>query len=118
MTKARPSSPAGKAPQRGGPPRAIGEVLPAAMRGMGLPSRAVVHRVVAAWSEVVGPAWASRTTPLSLANGTLFIGVPSAPLRDELARFHAERLLAELSARLPLDRVAALRFVATAEEAR
>jgi hypothetical protein len=41
--------------------------------------------------------------------------VSSAPLRLELAEFHAERLLAALKARLPNDPVTSLRFAPEAD---
>jgi len=67
---------------------------------------------------VADPSWGARAVPVSLSQGTLFVGVSSAALRDELARFHAERLLRALVTQLSTDRVVALRFVATAEEPR
>ena len=121
VPRRRPASPSDATPRepvRGGPPRTVGEVLPAALRGMALPSRAQVHRIREAWDRVAEPAWAGRATPVSLSHGTLFVGVASAALRDELARFHAERLPRALATALPSDRVLALRFVAAAEEPR
>ncbi len=115
----RPSDASGggrREPPRGGPARPIGDVVPAAIRGMALPPRAQVHRIQEAWTRVADPAWGARAVPVSLSHGTLFVGVSSASLRDELARFHAERLLRALVTQLPTDRVVALRFVATAEE--
>lgn len=113
---ARGTSPERREPPRGGPPRTIGDVVPAAIRGMALPPRAQVHRIQEAWTRVADPSWGARAVPVSLSHGTLFVGVSSASLRDELARFHAERLLRALATQLPTDRVVALRFVATAEE--
>lgn len=120
MTGARAPTPTGpsREPARGGPARAIGQVLPTAMRGLGLPPRALVHRVEEAWKAVADPAWAARTRIVALQHGTLLVGVASAPLRDELARFHAERLLEAMRARLTKDPLVALRFVAAAEEPR
>ncbi|MFO0934095.1 MAG: DUF721 domain-containing protein [Planctomycetota bacterium] len=113
---ARGTSPERREPPRGGPARLIGDVVPAAIRGMALPPRAQVHRIQEAWARVADPSWGARAVPVSLSHGTLFVGVSSASLRDELARFHAERLLRALATQLPTDRVVALRFVATAEE--
>jgi hypothetical protein len=93
-------------------------VLPAALRGMGLPSRAQARRFFEAWARVADASWAGRASPVSLQRGTLLIGVSSAPLRDELARFHAERLLGELHRLLPDDRVIAVRFVAAGEDSK
>jgi len=50
--------------------------------------------------------------------GTLVVSVGSAPLRQELAQFHAERLLAALKSLLPTDPITALRFEAAGEGSR
>ena len=44
--------------------------------------------------------------------------VASAPLRQELAQFHVERLLAALKSLLPNDPITALRFEAAGEGSR
>lgn len=95
---------------RGGAPRAIGELVTGALRGLGVPSRAVSRRLQAAWIDVADPAWAGRARPVRCVGGALVVGVSSAPLRLELAEFHAERLLAALRARLPDDPITSLRF--------
>lgn len=120
MIDARPSSTPGgrQEPSRGGPARPIGDLLPSTIRGLGLPPKAQVHRVREAWARVADPSWGARATPLSLTHGTLLVGVSSAALRDQLARFDAERLLEALKAQLPIDRIVALRFVAAAEDTR
>jgi len=102
-------------PARGGPARPIGDVVPSALRGMGLPSRAQTRRVFDAWARVADPSWRDLAAPISLRQGTLLVGVSSAPLRDELARFRAAALLAALRAALPDDRLIAVRFVAASE---
>ena len=81
-----------------------------ALRGLGVPSRAVSKRLLSAWADVADPAWAGRARPVRLFGGALVVGVSSAPLRLELAEFHAERLLAAMRARLPKDPITSLRF--------
>jgi hypothetical protein len=77
---------------------------------MGVPSRAASTRVRSAWAAVADPAWAASTRPLSLAGGVLSIGVASAPLRHDLAQYHAPRLLEALRRTLPDETIASLRF--------
>lgn len=96
---------------------AIGELLPKALRELGVPSKALSRRVLAAWAAVADPAWGRRTKPVRLLGGALVVGVSSAPLRLELAQFHAERLLAALRAHLPDDPITSLRFAPHADEA-
>jgi predicted nucleic acid-binding Zn ribbon protein len=95
----------------------IGDLVSGALRGLGVPSRAVSRRLNEAWIEIADPAWANRARPLRLFGGVLVVGVSSASLRLELAQFHAERLLAALRARLPKDPITALRFSSETDSA-
>jgi len=102
---------------RPGPPRkyarqptAVGDIVPAALRELGVPSARLSRRVHEAWLRVVEPVWKDQTTPLRLEGGVLIVGVRSASLRQELALFHRERLLSVLRAALPDLPLVALRF--------
>ena len=77
-----------------------------------MPSRAASRRVHVAWGQVADPAWSGKAAPSRLEGGALVVAVESAPLREELAQFHAERLLSALKALLPDDPVVSLRFEA------
>ena len=103
---------------RGGVARPIGDFVPSALRSLGVPSRAASRRIRDAWGRVADPAWTGRTAPVRIQGGVLTIAVDSAPLREELAQFHAERLLAVLRIALTEDRLVAVRFVAGAEGSR
>ncbi len=111
------SRPASPVPKGGRPAQAIGDLVSGALRGLGVPSRAVSRRLNQAWVDVADPAWAGRARPLRLFGGTLVVAVTSAPLRLELTQFHAERLLAALRARLPKDPITSLRFSPDSESA-
>lgn len=100
---------------RGGPARPIGDLLGGALRSLGVPSKAVTRRVLSAWERVADPAWRGVAAPHRWTAGTLVVSVASAPLRQELAQFHAERLLAALKTLLPDDPITALRFEAAGE---
>lgn len=103
---------------RGGPARPIGDLLGGALRALGVPSKAVTKRVLSAWERVADPAWRGVAMPHRWTAGTLVVAVASAPLRQELAQFHAERLLAALKSLLPDDPITALRFEAAGEGSR
>ena len=97
---------------RGGPARPIGESVDGALRALGVPSRALSRRVRDAWDGLADPAWHGLAAPSRVVAGTLVIVVESAPLRHDLAQFHAERLLSSLKEALPDDAIVGLRFEA------
>ncbi len=101
-----------KAPSgRGGPARAIGQALPKALSDLGVPSRAATRRIAEAWAVATEGQWRGQAAPERIQGGVLFVAVTSSSLRQELAQFHAERLLAVLKTLLPEDPVVSLRFV-------
>jgi hypothetical protein len=61
---------------------------------------------------VAQPAWRPHVRLARLQGGVLEVAVASAPLREELAQFHAPRLLAVLRQALPDTTLVGLRFVA------
>ena len=97
---------------RGGPARPIGDSVDGALRALGVPSQASTRRVRDAWERLAEPAWRGLAAPSRVVNGTLIVTVESAPLRQDLAQFHAERLLAALRAALPDEPIVGLRFEA------
>jgi hypothetical protein len=97
---------------RGGGARPIGESVDGALRALGVPSPALSNRVRDAWDRVAEPEWRGLAAPSRLAGGALVVAVSSTALRQDLAQFHAERLLRALRAALPDDPIATLRFEA------
>ena len=97
---------------RGGPAKAIGESVDGALRALGVPSQALTRRVRDAWDGLADPAWRGLAAPSRVVGGVLVVTVESASLRQELAQFHAERLLASLRAALSGDALVGLRFEA------
>ena len=65
---------------------------------------------MAAWERVADPAWRDHVTPRALTGGVLVVGVSSSSLRQELAKFHRDRLLTVLQAALPDVSLIGLRF--------
>lgn len=91
-------------------PTALGDILPAALRDLGMPSMRLTRRVADAWRASADPAWHADTRPLRLDGGVFVVGVRSAALRQELAQFHKNRLLSVLRAALPDVPLVELRF--------
>lgn len=92
-------------------PHRAGELVSRALRDLGLPSKRVSERLRRAWDGLAEPAWAGRTSLRRIEGGVLEIGVSSAPLREELAQFHQERLLEVLRNALPDVSLIGLHFV-------
>ena len=96
--------------RRHGKPRAIGDILGPALRGLGMPSARLTQRVLTAWQQVADPAWREKAQPVQLEGGVLVIAVSSAALREELAQFHRARLLDVLKTALPDLPLIGIRF--------
>jgi hypothetical protein len=77
-----------------------------------MPTRAASRRVMTAWTTAADPAWRGRAAPARLIGGTLVVEVSSASLREELAQFHAARLLEVMKRLLPEEPIVAIRFEA------
>jgi hypothetical protein len=93
---------------------AAGDLVPGALREMGVASERVTSRVRDAWARAADPAWEGQAAPVNLVGGVLVVEVGSASLREELSQFHRERLLRVLQAGLEGVPIVALRFVAGA----
>ena len=106
-----PSRP-GSSRKRFDTPTAVGDIVPSALRELGIPSARLSRRVREAWDRAVDPGWRGQTSPHRLEGGVLVIGVRSASLRQELTMFHRDRLLSVLRAALPDVPLVALRFQA------
>ncbi len=92
-------------------PRRAGDLVAKALRELGVPSRTVSAKLERAWASVADPVWINRTSLHRIEGGVLKIGVDAAPLREELAHFHCERLLKVLRAALPDVPLIGLQFV-------
>ena len=56
-------------------PRLVGESIDRVAAALGAPRASALHTVFVRWPELVGPAIAAHTRPLSLKDGLLLIGV-------------------------------------------
>ena len=96
--------------------RPVGDLLAPALRALGMPSKRVTQRIQQAWDRAAAPSWMDVTRPVKLVGGVLFVEVDSAALRQELAQFHAERLLTVLKAAVSDIPLIGIRFVAGSAE--
>ena len=97
---------------RSTPARPVRDLVPGALKDLGIPSSRITQQIRTAWDVAADDAWQDEATPRRLEGGVLEIGVRSAALRDELANFHAERLLQVLQTALPNMPLIAVRFIA------
>ena len=66
---------------------------------LGGPAAVVLERVFSDWPELVGPALAGHTRPLSLRGGVLLVAVDDPAWGTEV-RYRSADLLARISSRL------------------
>lgn len=95
--------------------RPAGAFVSAALKDLGVVPARVAAPLEAAWNQLADPAWRPHVRLERMQGGVLEVAVTSAPLREELAQFHAPRLLAVLRQALPDTTLVGLRFVAGAE---
>jgi predicted nucleic acid-binding Zn ribbon protein len=62
----------------------LGEIIDKLMRAYGLDHKMKELDVIAAWSDLMGPAVANRTKDIQIRNGILYLVMDSAVMRDEL----------------------------------
>ena len=98
--------------------RRAGDLLSTALKSLGVPSMRITRRIEDAWTRAADPGWSSEARPRSLVAGVLEIGVSSSSLREELAQFHAGRLLSVLRVALPDLGLASIRFTSSTPETR
>lgn len=96
--------------------QALSDLVPQALHALGVPSVRLSAEVEAAFARAIDPSWRGQVRLERLQGGVLDVAVGSAPLRDELTRFHAPRLLSVLRAALPDVTLVRLRFLARAPE--
>ena len=83
----------------GPPPVRVGDTVDGVLRGLGAPSTGAFTRVFQRWEELVGPAIASRTRPLSLDDGHLVVAVADGGWASQI-RWMQKELVATLDDRL------------------
>ncbi len=87
------------------------EVMPGAMKELGLEKRYAEEEMLMAWSEIVGPFIASHSKPVKMDRNVLLIRVLQPAIRYTLERDLKGQILAKLRERFGEKRVKDLRFV-------
>lgn len=77
----------------------VGGVIMEYLREMGLETPLNEHRLIEAWSTVLGPAVSRYTKELRIYNQVLFVTVTSAAMRNELMMRRTE-LVARLNSQV------------------
>lgn len=96
--------------------QSLSDLVPRALHALGVPSARLSSELESAFARALDPAWRGQVRLERLQGGVLDVAVSSAPLKDELTRFHAPRLLAVLRASLPDITLLRIRFLARAPE--
>ena len=71
-------------------PRPIGDSLDRISQTLGAPSSSALTTIFERWKEIVGPAVAAHSRPLSLARGTLTIGVDQSAWATQLTYLESD----------------------------
>jgi predicted nucleic acid-binding Zn ribbon protein len=71
-------------------PRPLADSLDRVARGLGGPSAASLGAVFSHWDDVVGPAVAGHSWPVSLARGVLVVGVDEPIWHTQLTYLQAD----------------------------
>jgi predicted nucleic acid-binding Zn ribbon protein len=88
----------------------VGDAVRRYLEASGLADRLEQASVLEAWSDLVGPAVAGATTPLSVAaDGTLFVAVRTSAWMSELSLLERE-ILARINGRSERGRIARIRW--------
>jgi Dna[CI] antecedent, DciA len=98
--------------------QAVGDLVSAALRGLGVPPTRVGAPLEAAFERALEPAWRGQVRLERLQAGVLDVAVASAALKDELTQFHATRLLGVLREAVPAVPLTRVRFLAAATKER
>ena len=79
--------------------RAVGPLVHALMKELGLGSRMTEEEIIAAWHEIVGEFLAKHSTPTRLFEGILYVRVLQSSMQFELERTWKSEILKKLKTR-------------------
>lgn len=91
-------------------PQLIGELIPRLLERSGISARVEAASVIPEWEELVGPAIAAVTRPLTVSNGTLIVAVGTSAWLMELEMMKSS-LMRRLNAGKKAGRIEQLVFV-------
>ena len=90
-------------------PGRIADIIPAALRLMGLEGRMDEGRLVKEWRHIVGDLIASKSSPLEIRDGTLVVEVRDNSWMQEI-RFHQKRIIDKINEKFPELGITAIRL--------
>ncbi len=90
--------------------QSMGRLLGPALARLGIDDLPTMLALIDEWTELAGPAWAQRGTPLIVRRGTLVVEAESAAA-VRLLRYGEQDLLRTLQARFGTDSVQAIEVV-------
>jgi predicted nucleic acid-binding Zn ribbon protein len=90
--------------------KSVGSLVEGQMARLGLGERLLEDQMAAAWQDIVGPANAALSKPVSIRKGEVVVAVAQPALKYTFERFHAEEILRRLQERFGSRSVTAVRF--------
>ena len=99
-----------EAPERPDRTVAVGDVIAATMKKLGLGERLREEEVLGAWAQIVGEFFARHSSPQRLKDGVLYVHVLQPTVHFELERVWKRDILAKLKERFGAKTVREIRF--------
>lgn len=88
----------------------LGELVKQFVKEYKVDSRFTEMELRSSWSRLMGEAVQKYTSEINFANGTLYVRMTSAPLREELS-FKKEKLIHHLNKHLGGHEIKELKFI-------
>jgi predicted nucleic acid-binding Zn ribbon protein len=87
----------------------IGDLLPSALKGLGLEGKLEEGRLRAEWKNLVGEAIAERSRPLRIRGKTLLVEVQNSTWMNEI-QFHRSEIVRKLNSEFPKLKIDEIRL--------
>jgi hypothetical protein len=76
--------------------KAIGDLMPGVLKGMGLERKRCEVEILKVWNHLMDPLVVAHAKPVGLAKGTLFVNVDSNVWLSEIVRYRRREILQRL----------------------
>jgi predicted nucleic acid-binding Zn ribbon protein len=90
--------------------RAIADVMPHVLSGLGLDRRRAEAEIVRVWNNLIDPTLTGHAQPTGLNKGTLFVTVDSSVWLDEIVRYRRREILDRLQHSFGRDLITRISF--------
>lgn len=91
-------------------PQSISEIIQTMFKERNMESTMMMHKALAAWPEIVGPAINRQTVGRRVDAGTIYVRIPSAVVRQELS-MHRSYLINALNTAAGAQVINEIKFV-------